>query len=155
MSKLWNDCKTSFVVLVDFRVYYTRSHPIQPTRWGISLKYPEWQKLHDLIKKEDLRKIVNQAFGGKVRDLIETKASKDCYGCSVTHPSQKQHMERGCLSEWEDKWEAYFEESFHNVSREEIIEDLVKQHQTLERGLIEDMVNHTPIESIKNITICV
>lgn len=49
-----------------------------------------------------------------LRKMITAKAKKDCYGCVTDHPSQREHMDSGCLSSWEAKRETYmFRQHFY------------------------------------------
>lgn len=151
VSKLWNDMKTEYVVIVDFRIYYTRCDPIQPTKWGIAIKHPEWEILNRILTLDDIREAVQITFGDKIKKVIENKATEGCYGCSVTHPSQIQHMSGGCLSDWEDKRDAYLEESFRTLNRRDITEELMERFDTVEKDNVEKMVNAMSLKDIQNI----
>ena len=48
-----------------------------------------------------------------VTNAIRAKMVENCSRCRIDHPSQLQHMSMGCLSEWEDAVEVYFDEASH------------------------------------------
>ena len=50
------------------------------------------------------------------RDII-ARAHNNCYGCQQDSPGQRDHMQSGCLSEWEDLVYQYYPESVATFSR--------------------------------------
>ena len=44
-----------------------------------------------------------------IAKAIRAKMAENCNGCKIDHPSQLQHMSDGCLSEWDESVERYFD----------------------------------------------
>lgn len=53
---------------------------------------------------------------------IRRRTISTCYGCSVDHPSQLQHMDNGCMMDWEDAVTQYYEEAFACVTLDDVVE---------------------------------
>lgn len=109
----------SNVIIVDFRVFNFHVNPIKPTKYGISLVHTEWMKLTEVYKEIDnAQHHMKTVISNILRKMIHVtaRAKKDCYGCATDHPSQREHMDSGCLSSWKAKWETYLEECFDNIS---------------------------------------
>lgn len=49
------------------------------------------------------------------------EAKENCHGCSFDHPSQKQHMNIGCLSPWSELRDVYIEKCFEEISVEDVL----------------------------------
>jgi hypothetical protein len=77
------------------------------TDWG------EQEKIKDSIK-------------GVLWEMVTSKFKEHCHGCITSHPSQKQHMDLGCLSPWEEQRDAYIEQCFHTVDPNRVIEHYTK-----------------------------
>ena len=50
------------------------------------------------------------------RDILG-RAQNKCFGCEQDSPGQRDHMDGGCLAEWQEKVERYLPESLMSVSR--------------------------------------
>ena len=50
------------------------------------------------------------------RDII-ARAHYNCYGCQQEAPGQRDHMENGCLADWEDLVHQYYPEAVMAFSR--------------------------------------
>ena len=50
------------------------------------------------------------------REII-ARAHNNCFGCEQGAPGQRDHMESGCLSEWEDLVHQYYPEAVMAFSR--------------------------------------
>ena len=62
--------------------------------------------------------IYNIEFARHLREEIVSLATKHCYGCEVSHPSQTQHT---CLMWTEfEHLDVYLEEALETVDREEV-----------------------------------
>lgn len=59
---------------MDFRIFYTRTTPISPTKWGIALKHHHWEKLKDITKEEQLLELMKRVFVIILEDGIITEA---------------------------------------------------------------------------------
>ena len=77
----------------------------------IDMRYVEMPSKQDL--SEELALFI-------LRREILRLMDENCYGCRVDHPSQSQHMEGGCLMEWEDAVDTYFHRSLLNLSVETV-----------------------------------
>ena len=50
------------------------------------------------------------------RDILG-RAQMECFGCQHDSPGQRDHMDGGCLAEWQEKVERFLPESLLNMSR--------------------------------------
>jgi len=153
VSKLCNDMHTNFQVLVDFRIFYTRTTPISPTKWGIALKHHHWEKLKEIIKEEQLLELMKSVFVIILEDDITTAAMSGSYGCTVTHPSQKQHMDGGCMFIWEDQVDRYIDDCFKNISTDKVVS--LFQEKLQQEGLecdveIEELCSRIQMDDVRN-----
>lgn len=58
-----------------------------------------------------------------LRKMISCKSKEQCHGCLTDHPSQKQHMEMGCLSPWEEKRDLYLTDCMNNIPQELVVKE--------------------------------
>jgi hypothetical protein len=77
----------------------------------IDMRYKDMPSKYDL--SEELALFILRR---EILQLME----ENCYGCCVDHPSQRQHMEGGCLMEWEDAVDMYFHRSLLNMGLETV-----------------------------------
>jgi hypothetical protein len=119
---------------VDLRHYYMSGAESErkPTRYGIALKATEWNALSriaghidDVIKSlTDPRmkaRLATDIISKYVATRIAEHAQIQCYGCSVSHPSQVQHMSGGgCLSPWNEVVDTFFDEIFNDLSDQKL-----------------------------------
>lgn len=66
------------------------------------------EKRHILKPSND--KILAYCFMHLLQKNINVMAGLRCFGCSVDHPSQTQHMSGGCLADAEEKLDLYYDE---------------------------------------------
>jgi hypothetical protein len=123
--------------LVDVRQFYTGDGQRKPTRYGIALKVKEWKELCGLCDAVG-KKMVELTDGGLIERLlidimtryiivrITVVAQQNCHGCSIEHGSQNQHMVGGCLSDWVDIVDLYFDELFNSMPRDLITSTLME-----------------------------
>lgn len=114
-------------IIVDFRVFYFQSEPELPTRYGICLNFNEWQCFKQKYKEitngstkinvDSMKPIIYEILKEKVFEM----AKENCHGCSFDHPSQKQHMNMGCLSPWSELRDVYIEKCFEEISVEDVL----------------------------------
>ena len=57
---------------------------------------------------------------------MRNRMSLNCYGCRVDHPSQVQHMDNGCLMEWESAVEQYYEDTLAFVKTDDVWDATLK-----------------------------
>lgn len=117
-------------LIVDFRIFNFHVNPELPTKFGIALNENEWEKFtsccqtmdEDWTKQDKMKESVKQVL----RDMVTSKTKEHCHGCITNHPSQKQHMELGCLSSWEEQRDAYIEQCFYTLNPNHVLEHYSK-----------------------------
>jgi hypothetical protein len=123
--------------LVDFRHFFTGDGQRKPTRYGIALKAKEWKelcnvcdavgkKMVEVTDPELPEKLIVDIMVRYIILRLPTLAQEKCHGCSIAHGSQKQHMSGGCMSEWPEIAELYFDELFNDMPRDMIISVLME-----------------------------
>ena len=116
----------SGTTIIDFRIFNFHVKPELPTKYGVSLNKSEWEQFlvfskqinEDWVNQENMR----SAIKAVLRDMVLEKTKSKCHGCIIDHPSQKQHMENGCLSSWEWQRNTYMEECFHTIAMDRVLE---------------------------------
>uniref|UniRef100_A0A8W8MT42 Uncharacterized protein n=1 Tax=Magallana gigas TaxID=29159 RepID=A0A8W8MT42_MAGGI len=63
-----------------------------------------------------MKPIIHEILRKSFRD-----AKENYHGCSFDHPSQKQHMNIGCLSPWSELRDVYIEKCFEEISVEDVL----------------------------------
>ena len=98
---------------------------------GFNLTMEEWTEFLTVMESiiEELNESHPNFHDLEIRDLIclcyiyilerniIARAHNNCHGCQQGSPGQQDHMESGCLSEWEDLVYQYYPEAVAAVSR--------------------------------------
>jgi hypothetical protein len=121
---------SSGTIIVDFRIFNFHVQTPLPTIYGISLNEEEWDAFmiqhhkfnSDWTKHEKMRSIIKEIL----REMVICKTKENCHGCLTDHPSQKEHMELGCLSPWQEQKSAYMEECYHTISPNNVLEKYIE-----------------------------
>lgn len=64
--------------------------------------------------------LVECAYVGLMENVIAKLAQAGCHGCSIDHPSQKQHMVQGCLAEMCELWDVYSSVAERSVNVDQV-----------------------------------
>ena len=99
---------------------------------GVTMDMDEWGEFLECVAErviEELNESHPNFHDLEIRDLIRlcyiyilekniiARAHNNCHGCQQDSPGQRDHMESGCLSEWEDLVYQYYPEAVAAFSR--------------------------------------
>ena len=77
---------------------------------------------------------------GEMRRLM----NQNCFGCLVDHPSQIQHMDNGCMMEWEAAVEQYYEQAAQLVQLDDVRGATIKVMDVLQLPVAADAITQIP-----------
>ena len=99
---------------------------------GVTMDMDEWGDFLECVSEsviEELNESHPNFYDLEIRDLIRlcsiyilerdiiARSHYNCHGCQQEAPGQRDHMESGCLSEWEDLVHQYYPEAVMAFSR--------------------------------------
>ena len=77
----------------------------------------ELNESHPNFHDKEIRDLIRLCYIYTLERDIITRAHNNCYGCQQVSPRQRDHMENGCLAEWEDLVYQYYPEAVATFSR--------------------------------------
>ena len=99
---------------------------------GVTMDMDEWGDFLECVAESVIDELNESHLGFndlEIKDLIRlcyiyilkrdiiARAHYNCYGCQQEAPGQRDHMENGCLADWEDLIHQYYPEAVMAFSR--------------------------------------
>ncbi|KAL4218224.1 hypothetical protein ACF0H5_022960 [Mactra antiquata] len=134
-------------IILDMRKFHKKEdNTYMYTKQGVRLSPEKGEMLHKMIERclSTIKRHVDRSSESLAivkcwclaKTIRELRASDniDCYGCTVKHPSQREHMQRGgSLEEWEDIVNELWEAAYGLVDDEDVV---TKTDDALPQGIV-------------------